>query len=96
MIAATGRFTGLQGRPPEAKFAQTSLSAREQIAHAACKVVRALEIFGSRSLDTFMPPTTSDDDITEHLPHGVGDSWELVTARSVRRRFLNAQLLAFQ
>lgn len=67
-IAATEHLTGSQRRPPEAKLAQASLTARERIAHAACKVVRALEIFGSRSPDTFMPPT-SDNDITEHLLH---------------------------
>lgn len=61
---------------------QALLTAREPIAHAACKVVRALEIFGSWSLDTFMPPTTSDDDIAEHLPHGVGDSWEPAVRRT--------------
>lgn len=43
----------------------------------------ALEIFGSRSPDTFMPPTTSDDDIAEHLPHGVGESWEPAVRRSL-------------
>ncbi|KAK1126795.1 hypothetical protein K0M31_004418 [Melipona bicolor] len=59
------------------------LTTREPIAHAACKVVRALEIFGSRSLDTFMPPTTSDDDIAEHLPHSVGESWEPAVRRSL-------------
>lgn len=64
------------------ELAQASLTAREPIAHAACKVVQALEIFGSRSPDTFMPPTTSDDDIAEHLPHGVGESWEPAVRRS--------------
>lgn len=59
------------------------LTTREPIAHAACKVVRALEIFGSRSLDTFMPPTTSDDDIAEHLPHSVGEPWEPAVRRSL-------------
>lgn len=67
--------------------------AQARLAHAACKVVRALEIFGSRSLDTFMPPTTSDDDIAEHLPRGVGESWEPAVRRILFPCFLPDHLL---
>lgn len=40
-----------------------------------------------------MPPTTSDDDIAEHLPRGVGESWEPALRRILFPCFLPGHLL---